>query len=179
MWESVWLHMDRTSDHWQKKSTNQYFFPGLGGWGLAGPNNMLLCCLSSEPIGSQGSETLPGDRPSQAPALTPAPSRAPAAPRSAASAAAAELLALLMAIVMNEDLCSWFFIGRLRAGRWMAATSPPLSGRPRRRVQDWWNKVGGMALRRGAKRVRGSRKTDGREREWSQGKRASETKTAE
>lgn len=29
------------------------------------------------------------------------------------------LLALLMAIVMNEDLCSSFFIGRPRAGRWI------------------------------------------------------------
>lgn len=42
----------------------------------------------------------------------------------------------------------------------MAATSSPLSGQPRLWVQDWRNKVGGMALQRGAKRVRGSRKTE-------------------
>lgn len=33
------------------------------------------------------------------------------------------LLVLLIAIVMNEDLCSSFFIGRPRAGRWIGCYS--------------------------------------------------------
>ncbi|KAI3367678.1 hypothetical protein L3Q82_026518 [Scortum barcoo] len=62
-------------------------------------------CFTVWPLQSQ---------PSQPPVPVPATSRSPAS-----IAATAVLLALLMAIVMNEDLCSSFFIGRPRAGRWI------------------------------------------------------------
>ncbi|CAB1432515.1 unnamed protein product [Pleuronectes platessa] len=61
--------------------------------------------------GKQGKYQSPSQPPVQVPRNL---SRSPAS-----AAATAVLLALLMAIVMNEDLCSSFFIGRPGAGRWI------------------------------------------------------------
>lgn len=116
------------------KKRNQYFFTGLGDSEclLNAPTTCSRALsVSCKPIGSLQSPTLPGDRPSQAPTHTLL--SGPCSPNArsplsqslqpfhspASSAATAVLLALLMAIVMNEDLCSSFFIGKPRAGRWI------------------------------------------------------------